>query len=72
MVLREGAELVLILRAVELSSAGIEVWIGTGVGILLSVLVGLFLLSGHVQDSFGAIFCGYFHDFDGGGVSAWL
>jgi high-affinity iron transporter len=29
MVLREGAELVLILRAVELSTAGIETWIGT-------------------------------------------
>ena len=30
MVVREGAELVLILRAVELSSAGVQVWIGTG------------------------------------------
>ena len=29
MVVREGAELVLILRAVELSSAGVQVWIGT-------------------------------------------
>ncbi|MGH7837428.1 MAG: FTR1 family protein, partial [Candidatus Binataceae bacterium] len=37
MVLREGAELVLILRAVELSSEGIEVWIGTGLGIAIAV-----------------------------------
>ena len=29
MVVREGAELVLILRAVELSTAGVQVWIGT-------------------------------------------
>ena len=49
MVLREGAELVLILRAVELSSAGVEVWIGTGVGILLSVLVGLFFFQGTLK-----------------------
>ena len=32
MVLREGAELALILRAVELSSEGFAVWIGTGTG----------------------------------------
>ncbi|HXY79020.1 MAG TPA: FTR1 family protein, partial [Candidatus Bathyarchaeia archaeon] len=29
MVVREGAELVLILRAVELSSSGVQTWIGT-------------------------------------------
>jgi high-affinity Fe2+/Pb2+ permease len=33
MVLREGAELALILRAVELSSAGLQTWIGALVGI---------------------------------------
>jgi len=33
MVLREGAELALILRAVELSSEGLQTWIGTIVGI---------------------------------------
>ncbi len=46
MVLREGAELVLILRAVELSSEGIEVWIGTGLGIAIAVAVGLFFFQG--------------------------
>ena len=42
MVLREGAELVLILRAVELSSEGVGVWIGTALGLALAVAVGLF------------------------------
>jgi high-affinity iron transporter len=49
MVLREGAELVLILRAVELSSEGIEVWIGTGLGIAIAVAVGLFFFQGTLQ-----------------------
>src|SRR5271156_37829 len=56
MVLREGAELVLILRAVELSSAGVEVWIGTGMGILLSVLVGLFFFQGTLKIPLGRFF----------------
>src|SRR5580693_617568 len=46
MVVREGAELVLILRAVELSSAGVEVWIGTALGIAIAVAVGLFFFQG--------------------------
>jgi len=49
MVVREGAELVLILRAVELSSAGVEVWIGTLVGIGLAVAVGLFFFQGTLK-----------------------
>ncbi|MGB0036531.1 MAG: Fe-S-containing protein [Candidatus Acidiferrales bacterium] len=49
MVLREGAELVLILRAVELSSAGVEVWIGTGLGIVVAVAVGLFFFQGTLR-----------------------
>jgi high-affinity iron transporter len=49
MVLREGAELVLILRAVELSSEGIEVWIGTGLGIAIAVAVGLFFFQGTLR-----------------------
>jgi len=49
MVLREGAELVLILRAVELSSEGVQVWIGTGLGITLAVLVGLFFFQGTLR-----------------------
>ncbi len=49
MVLREGAELALILRAVELSSQGLEVWIGTGLGIALAVAVGLFFFQGTLR-----------------------
>jgi high-affinity iron transporter len=49
MVVREGAELVLILRAVELSSAGVEVWIGTLLGIAIAVAVGLFFFKGTLR-----------------------
>jgi high-affinity iron transporter len=49
MVLREGAELVLILRAVELSSEGIQVWIGTALGIAIAVAVGLFFFQGTLR-----------------------
>jgi len=42
MVVREGAELVLILRAVELSSSGVQIWIGTLLGIAIAVAVGIF------------------------------
>ena len=49
MVVREGAELVLILRAVELSSAGVEVWIGTALGIAIAVAVGLFFFQGTLR-----------------------
>jgi high-affinity iron transporter len=49
MVVREGAELVLILRAVELSTAGVQVWIGTGLGIAIAVAVGLFFFQGTLK-----------------------
>jgi high-affinity iron transporter len=49
MVVREGAELVLILRAVELSSEGIQVWIGTGLGIAMAIAVGLFFFQGTLK-----------------------
>jgi high-affinity iron transporter len=49
MVVREGAELVLILRAVELSSDGVQVWIGTGLGIAIAVAVGLFFFQGTLR-----------------------
>src|SRR5580692_6149915 len=49
MVVREGAELVLILRAVELSSAGVQVWIGTALGIAIAVAVGLFFFQGTLK-----------------------
>ena len=56
MVLREGAELVLILRAVELSSAGLDVWIGTGLGIFLAIAVGLFFFQGTLRIPLGRFF----------------
>lgn len=49
MVVREGAELVLILRAVELSTEGLQVWIGTILGIALAVAVGYFFFQGTLR-----------------------
>jgi high-affinity iron transporter len=46
MVLREGAELALILRAVELSSEGLGVWLGTGLGLATAIAVGVFFFQG--------------------------
>jgi len=42
-------ELALILRAVELSSEGIQTWIGTIVGLLAAVPVGLFFFKGTLK-----------------------
>ena len=49
MVLREGAELAIILRAVELSSEGLQTWIGTIIGIAAAVAVGLFFFKGTLR-----------------------
>jgi FTR1 family protein len=50
MVVREGAELVLILRAVEqVSTAAVEVWIGTALGIAVAVAVGVFFFQGTLK-----------------------
>jgi FTR1 family protein len=49
MVLREGVELVLILRAVQLSSEGLRVWMGTVVGLLLAVAVGILFFQGTLR-----------------------
>ncbi len=49
MVLREGAELALILRAVEMSSEGLQTWIGTIAGIAAAVAVGLFFFKGTLR-----------------------
>ena len=49
MVVREGAELVLVLRAVELSSAGVQVWIGTAIGIAIAAAVGFFFFQGTLR-----------------------
>ncbi len=49
MVVREGAELVLILRAVELSSTGVQIWIGTLLGITIAIAVGVFFFEGTLR-----------------------
>ncbi len=49
MVLREGVELSLILRAVELSSEGLQTWIGTLAGLAAAVAVGLFFFKGTLR-----------------------
>ncbi len=49
MVVREGAELALILRAVQLSSEGIQTWIGTIAGIAAAIAVGLFFFKGTLK-----------------------
>ena len=49
MVLREGVELAVILRAVELSSEGIQTWIGTLAGLAGAIAVGLFFFKGTLK-----------------------
>src|SRR5256885_13747743 len=49
MVVREGTELALILRAVELSTEGLQTWIGTIAGIAGAVAVGLFFFKGTLR-----------------------
>lgn len=49
LVLREGIELVLINRAVELSSEGVGIWIGTAIGLAIAVAVGLFFFKGTLR-----------------------
>src|SRR5574337_712238 len=56
MVLREGAELVLILRAVELSTEGLGTWIGTALGLSVAVAVGLFFFKGTLKIPLGRFF----------------
>ena len=56
MVLREGAELALILRAVELSSEGLRTWIGTGLGLAVAIAVGLFFFKGTLRIPLGRFF----------------
>jgi high-affinity iron transporter len=56
MVLREGVELAVILRAVELSSEGIQTWIGTIGGLAAAIAVGLFFFKGTLKVSLHRFF----------------
>ena len=56
MVLREGAELALILRAVALSSEGIGTWIGMALGLAVAIAVGLFFFQGTLKVPLGRFF----------------
>jgi len=56
MVLREGAEMALILRAVELSNEGVGVWMGTLLGLTGAVAVGLFFFQGTLKIPLGRFF----------------
>ena len=58
MVLREGVELALILRAVELSTEGLQTWIGTIAGIGAAVAVGLFFFKGTLRIQLHRFFAG--------------
>jgi high-affinity iron transporter len=49
MVVREGAELALILRAVQLSTEGLQTWIGTLAGIAAALAVGVFFFKGTLR-----------------------
>jgi high-affinity iron transporter len=49
MVVREGVELALILRAVEMSTEGLQTWIGTILGIVAAVAVGVFFFKGTLR-----------------------
>ena len=56
MVVREGAELALIFRAVEFSAAGVDVWIGTILGLAIAVAVGVFFFQGTLRVPIGRFF----------------
>ncbi len=56
MVVREGAELALILRAVQLSAEGVNVWIGTLLGIGIAIAVGVFFFNGTLKIPLGRFF----------------
>jgi high-affinity iron transporter len=56
MVVREGAELAIILRAVEFSAAGVNVWIGTILGLAIAVAVGVFFFKGTLRVPIGSFF----------------
>lgn len=56
LVVREGVELALILRAVEFSTASLEVGLGTALGLALAVLVGVSFFNGTFRVPLGRFF----------------
>src|SRR5713226_2189335 len=56
MVVREGVELALILRAVEASSEGAAIWVGTSLGLALAVATGVFFFKGTLRIPLGRFF----------------
>jgi uncharacterized membrane protein len=56
MVLREGAEMALILRAVGLTADGAGVWMGTALGLVLATTVGLLFFQGTLKVPLGRFF----------------
>jgi high-affinity iron transporter len=56
LVVREGVELALILRAMEFSTAGLEVAIGTALGLALAVTVGVAFFKGAFRAQLGRFF----------------
>ncbi|MBI3404711.1 MAG: DUF2318 domain-containing protein [Acidobacteria bacterium] len=49
LVVREGIELALILRAVDVSSDGVNVWIGSALGLAIAISVGVFFFNGTLK-----------------------
>ena len=70
MVLREGAELALILRAVEMSSEGLQTWIGTARRNCRGCSGRFIFLQRHVARAAAPIFRGHQRDSHAGGLSA--
>ncbi|HVC00042.1 MAG TPA: Fe-S-containing protein [Candidatus Dormibacteraeota bacterium] len=56
LVVREGVELALILRAMEFSTAGLAVGIGTALGLALAVIVGVSFFNGTLRVPLGRFF----------------
>jgi high-affinity iron transporter len=56
MVFREGAELVLMLRGMTLSSEGLAAWIGSSLGLCVAIAVALFFFHGTLKISLGKFF----------------
>jgi high-affinity iron transporter len=56
MVVREGIEMVVILRAVEVSSEGLDTWLGTLAGLGIALAVGFFFFKGTLRIPLGRFF----------------